>query len=851
MTLALTPLHAQIGTPRGDSHPEPNRREMTQDAAGRALEDLREASETPVETRAVDGSMVSVLASVPVADPGGDPVANALSFLGKYADLYDLEDPLEELYPTRVVADEEGEHVFFRRRYGDLPSFNGGLGVHISRSQVVSTFGRLGPALPGFEGARISREKAEDVALSGKYGSELTLVGKSDLGVYHRLQENNGGESRLVWRTSVFGKRLPSGGQTPWLVYVDALRAEIVHIAQQSETYIDKDFDIMWGNQEDSISCWVFVDTDDWFDANGQLPDYNPALDTPPDGQSVFNASHFTYDYYHTWFNRHSYDDDDAEIESVVHAELDGGGGKAIGFCGTMAFEDGFGTDEVFAHEYSHMIDYNEANLEYSWQSGALDESFADFASAMIDTWQPWLIGEDTPPNFNAFRNMAAPGDFMHPDHMSAAKSSDGFGFRSAPDTTDDNGWVHTNSGIPNKVAFLVTDGGFHNGYSIAGLTKWKSQKLYYTVLTQKVTDSSQFNDVRDMMVQQATQWANNSQHGFSANDVCDVRNAWASVGIQECGADIDCDGIPDVNDPDVDDDNVADVYDNCPGVSNPLQKNLDGDAFGDACDDDKDGDGLENIPDNCDCVWNPLQFDQDSDGLGDLCDDSDGDSVLDAGDNCVNTPNEDQKDTDGDGQGNACDDDDDNDGIPDVSDNCPENPIVDQTDTDGDGVGDICDNCVNTWNPNQRDCNGNGIGTVCDGPVDSFLCVDWEKYAEQHLFVHPLDPVMIPHVFDTYLPQVEQHTKLLVTVVTNLKEAIPMQIVDQTGRVVARSKGMAEGERVTMSFAPDFEYHYTYFDHTGAEARLPWETRYSLEFAPGFVEDEFEIDLTVELVTP
>jgi len=722
----------------------------------------------------------------------------------------------------------------------------------MNRSHVVSTFGRLGPVLPGFEGPRVSRDKAEDVALGGEYGTELSLAGGSELGVYHSLQDNAEGESRLVWRTSVFGKHSQSGGLTPWFVYVDALRAEIVRTVQQSETYIDKDFDIMWGNQESSISCWVFVDTDDWFNANGPLPDYDPALDVPTDGLNVYNASHTTYDYFHTWFDRHSYDDDDAEIESVVHAKLnEGGGAGAIGFCGTMAFEDGWGTTETFAHEYSHLIDYNEANLEYKFQSGALDESFADFMSAMIDNWQPWLIGEDSAPGFGgAIRNMENPNDFGDPDHMLASKSADGIGFRTVPES-DDNGGVHTNSSIPNKVAFLVTDGGFHNGYSITGMNKFKSQRLYYTVLTQMVSDSSQFNDVRDMMVQRATQWANNSQHGFTANDVCDVRNAWASVGIQEGGADVDCDGIPDVNDPDVDDDNIADIYDNCPNVKNPLQQNLDGDAFGDACDDDKDGDQIDNIPDNCDCVANPIQFDQDFDGIGDLCDDSDGDTVIDAVDNCIDSPNEDQKDTDGDGQGNACDDDDDNDGIPDDEDNCPENPILDQTDTDGDGVGDLCDNCIDTWNPNQQDCNGNGIGTACDGPVDTLLCFDWDKFTEEHVFVNPLDPVVLPHVFDELFPQVEEHMKLQVTIITNLDEAIPMQIVDQTGRVVARTKGLPGGERVMMTFAPDFEYHYTYLDAAGDDTRLPWETQYSLEFAPGYVEEEFEIDLIVESITP
>ena len=58
---------------------------------------------------------------------------------------------------------------------------------------------------------------------------------------------------------------------------------------------------------------------------------------------------------------------------------------------------------------------------------------------------------------------------------MLAAKSGDGKGLRKLPagddpecDTTDANyndcGFVHTNSGIHNKAAFLLINGGMHDG---------------------------------------------------------------------------------------------------------------------------------------------------------------------------------------------------------------------------------------------------------------------------------------------------------------------------------------------------------------------------------------------------
>jgi DNA-binding beta-propeller fold protein YncE len=50
----------------------------------------------------------------------------------------------------------------------------------------------------------------------------------------------------------------------------------------------------------------------------------------------------------------------------------------------------------------------------------------------------------------------------------------------------------------------------------------------------------------------------------------------------------------------DADRDGVLDPRDNCRGLANPDQSNMDRDAQGDACDPDADGDGVANASDNC-----------------------------------------------------------------------------------------------------------------------------------------------------------------------------------------------------------------------------------------------------------
>lgn len=192
--------------------------------------------------------------------------------------------------------------------------------------------------------------------------------------------------------------------------------------------------------------------------------------------------------------------------------------------------------------------------------------------------------------------------------------------------------------------------------------------------------------------------------------------------------ADMDGDGVGnpcDVHiDWDVDQDGIGFSSDNCVSQANPDQADMDGDQMGDLCDEDIDGDQILNQVDNCPMIANEDQMDSDANGRGDLCDlpvdeDRDADGIDNASDNCTELNNPDQADLDGDQIGDACDEDLDGDGILNDEDNCPLIANSDQVDSDTDGRGDLCDMDIDAIDVEVIPGSGESFGNDDDGAFD------------------------------------------------------------------------------------------------------------------------------------
>ncbi len=234
------------------------------------------------------------------------------------------------------------------------------------------------------------------------------------------------------------------------------------------------------------------------------------------------------YDFYATTHGRDGIDDAGSVISSTVHYDDSWGTCPNAFWDGTqMVYCDGYAdADDVVGHELTHGVTSKESRLVYYFESGAINESFSDIWGEFIDLSNAtgndspssrWLMGEDMP--IGAIRDLQFPGDFGHPDSMTSALYWT---------SSSDNGGVHTNSGVGNKAAYLMTDGDTFNGISVNGLGVTKTAKIYYEAQTNLLTSGANYADLYDALYQACLNLVGTS--GITANDCLEVRAATDAV---------------------------------------------------------------------------------------------------------------------------------------------------------------------------------------------------------------------------------------------------------------------------------------------------------------------------------
>ncbi len=255
--------------------------------------------------------------------------------------------------------------------------------------------------------------------------------------------------------------------------------------------------------------------------AEGQPATGDPAVNEAYDGLGL------AYDYYWTVFRRDSIDGQGRSLHAGVHFGRDYANAFWDGTA--MFFGDGDGqmvtrttaAIDVVGHELTHGVTQYEANLVFSGQSGALNESMSDVFGIQIKQRalgqdvesSDWLIGADIvgPVLAPALRSMKAPGTANRYDDQPA--DMDGYA---------EDGDVHINSGIPNRAFYVLATTLGGRAWDAAGPI-W-----YATLCDNSLRSTATFQDFARLTLVHAQR-----AYGAESPQVDAVRSSWDAVKVR------------------------------------------------------------------------------------------------------------------------------------------------------------------------------------------------------------------------------------------------------------------------------------------------------------------------------
>ena len=251
--------------------------------------------------------------------------------------------------------------------------------------------------------------------------------------------------------------------------------------------------------------------------------------------ERAFRGAGDTYDFFRVAYGRNSVDDRGLRLDSSVHYAVRfdnafwNGRQMVYGDGDGIIFRDFTSCPDVIGHELTHGVTDYEANLVYYGQPGALNESMSDVFGILVKQWRlshtaaaaDWLVGEGLfAPGVAgaALRSMKAPGTAY--DDPRLGKDPQPAHMRDFVTTSDDDGGVHINSGIPNHAFYLAA-------VDIGGWAWERSGAIWYDALTGYLRAQATFEDAAA-----ATIAAAGARFGRRSLEEQAVRAAWQRVGV-------------------------------------------------------------------------------------------------------------------------------------------------------------------------------------------------------------------------------------------------------------------------------------------------------------------------------
>jgi bacillolysin len=253
---------------------------------------------------------------------------------------------------------------------------------------------------------------------------------------------------------------------------------------------------------------------------------------TNPTAVSAHFNGGLAFDYFKKNHNRNSIDGNGGNVQSVINL-IDPKSGKAYDGAAWSGHYILYGNGrdlfskplagalDVAGHEMTHGVVEKTAGLEYSGQSGAINESMADIFGCMMDSTN-WTIGESVV-NKNYFKSGAL-RSLKDPHNGGASINDLGWQPKHMSDFyygTDDDSGVHVNSGIPNHAFYLL---------ATSTVGRYSASKIFYRALND-LTRFSQFINLRLAVIEAAKELFPNTNADIQAAASFDA------VGIYDASA--------------------------------------------------------------------------------------------------------------------------------------------------------------------------------------------------------------------------------------------------------------------------------------------------------------------------
>jgi Zn-dependent metalloprotease len=472
--------------------------------------------------------------------PPDDPGQVGRRFLEQHARLLGAQPPDSGFQVIRKKEKAGRTHIRYRQTYSRLPVFGAEVILQINREAGVEYV--LSDLMRDFPSrARIDVNPSPTLDSRETAVRTLATLSQENPGIEFRAEAPElmlfdpavlgaAGEIRLVWKLNIAGVPVSTADS---LILIDAYTGEIVRRYPLNLPELDREV------------C----------DSNNTTAD--PGSLERGEGDPVANiidvdnAYDFLGDTYHFYSDHHQRDSiDDAGMTvsaTLRYCDSENSCPWANAMWsssqGRMYFGDGYAVDDIVAHEYTHGVTEYTSGLIYENHSGAINESFSDVWGEFVDLSNNagndsaavrWEHGEDV----ETVRDMSDPPRFNQPDRLSSPLF-----VRSVQDPSRDNdfGGVHTNSGVNNKLCYLLTDGDSFNGQTIYGMGIARVADLYYEVNARLLSSAPDYYDLYHALAMAAVNLGWTAEERDNLYRACraveigyDIYVDWSNSGFED-----------------------------------------------------------------------------------------------------------------------------------------------------------------------------------------------------------------------------------------------------------------------------------------------------------------------------